>query len=340
MCTNTFSVLYLAFMLFLVSIGWLTDALFWQIATATIFSALLIVVLCYNTQLRVWLTSAMLVALRVGSAAVLVLALLLLARRGDSDERKFALSVVLGSVAMLVIALWWSGQLAATTIKRRGVRYVFVHGFNNTEEQVAKRAQLLEKYLEIKDKSDFDVGKWLSAAGSVNEKLSGPLKVVAAALYPLDNWLTQWSFWRKSVLDRLRKRDDDERSVRVVAHSRGCFVTTCCLIDLQEAVDGLAHVERVAFLHPDVDHGTFERISDDFRRAKIAVFDTAHDGATTLSSVFATRDLSQHIDSGRLVRIDKGLQALSHSAHFEEPHVDTVKCWLERGDFNVKSKTN
>ena len=111
-----FSVLYLAAVFFLFTLGWLSEALFLQIVVATIFSVLLFVVLRYQTRLRDWLSSAMLVALRVGSAVALVLALLLLllARRGDDDERVFALSVVLGSAAMLAIALWWSSERAAT----------------------------------------------------------------------------------------------------------------------------------------------------------------------------------------------------------------------------------
>ena len=109
-----FSVLYLATVFFLFTLGWLSEALFLQIVVATIFSVLLFVVLRYQTRLRDWLSSAMLVALRVGSAVALVLALLLLARRGDDDERVFALSVVLGSAAMLAIALWWSSERAAT----------------------------------------------------------------------------------------------------------------------------------------------------------------------------------------------------------------------------------
>lgn len=320
-------------MFFLVSIGWLSDGLFMQIAVATIFSALLLVVLCYQTRLRVWLSSGVLLAMRLGSAGALALALLLLARRGDDDERVFALSVLLGSVAVFAIALWWSGQLAATTVRHDGVRYVFVHGFNNTAEQIDARARLLQNYLEVRNANDFDVGKWLSAAGNLQEKLQGPFAFAAAALYPLDNWLTRSSLWRKPVLKRLSKRENDDRRVRIVAHSRGCFVTTRCLIDMQRAVDGLAHVERVAFLHPDVDHTTFRRITEDWRRANIAVFDAAFDHATMISSVFHTRDLSQHI--AWRARIANGRQALSHDAHFREPHINTVKHWLELGELKT-----
>jgi hypothetical protein len=315
-------------LLLMLVVGWWSDSLRAQLLLV-VLSVATLAALMYYPALQQRVTHATLLALRGGVVLALLATLLASAgvlALGDRDVRTAAL---LTCVGVWLFTEWWSKRLAAVVDvvanadgERR--RFVFVHGFNNIDEDVAARAQLFEA----------EVGSWLSVAG----KLQAWVGKLSALLYLVDNIFTaRIGRIRDKVSAKLRANGSER--VRVVAHSRGCYVVTRCLTDMAIGGGGLNHIERVAFLHPDVDRDTFEKLDEEFRRRAVALFDTALDVATTSSAQLEkalgragnrSRDISALVAHHRRLAINvKNVEWLKHDAFFNEPHLSVVRQWLQ-----------
>ena len=167
----------------------------------------------------------------------------------------------------------------------RGCRLAFVHGFNNTPEEIAERMATIQALLPAH--VALSGQEWTSVAGLARRRYGVP-DAAAAMLYPIDNYITNRLAGRNLWLrPRMGER------LCIVAHSRGCAVTTHWLMQDEGRQ---ARVHRVAFLHPDVDEATFEKLPETFRHEKVKVFDTKGDYATSVSGAFdGGRDLMPYV---------------------------------------------
>ena len=166
-------------------------------------------------------------------------------------------------------------------------RIIFVHGFNNTPDQIRSREKAIRDILP--GHVEFSTQNWTSVAGIANGL--GIPEAFSALLYPLDNKLTKGFF--STELIRPKHSFFRKEKVSIVAHSRGNALVVHSLLNKPSQLD---HIHRFAMLHPDVDAATFGRLPELFRHEKVKVFDTKGDFATTVSGIVdGSRDLSTYV---------------------------------------------
>jgi esterase/lipase superfamily enzyme len=197
-------------------------------------------------------------------------------------------------------------------------RLLFVHGFNNTPDQIAAREAAIREHLPAG--MELTTQRWHSVAAWVHR--AGLPEHYSALLYPLDNLLTKASVGRQLDLsDSMFGRGRKEKLV-VVAHSRGNAVVVHWLLNNPSQLD---RIHRFAMLHPDVDAATFCLLPEHFRHNHVKVFDTKGDYATTVSGfVDGSRDLSPHVKHH-----DRILFSVSHNHWLDRPKaLQVVLKWV------------
>lgn len=216
---------------------------------------------------------------------------------------------------------------------------MYVHGFNNSQANITNQVNRLSELFE----AQLTPVRWLSLAGRAKDGLLADWPMLSALLYPLDNWHTRMTDIATGSLEAAVQRSSGE--IRIVAHSRGCFVVCKLLKEAQNSQ--MQRIKRVALLHPDVDRQTVMEIPHQFRY-HLCIFETVLDYATTVSSAAggAIRRLRgddpirgmRRFHEATLLRFryeDDGTASgntFSHSAWLDEPElVNVVRDWLESG---------
>jgi esterase/lipase superfamily enzyme len=186
-------------------------------------------------------------------------------------------------------------------------RVLFVHGFNNSPQQIAAREAAIREHLP--PNLELSTHRWHSVAGLVHR--AGLPEHYSALLYPLDNLLTKASVGRQlNLSDSIFSRGKEKFAV--VAHSRGNAVVVHWLLNNPSQLD---RIHRFAMLHPDVDAATFGKLPEAFRHNNVKVYDTKGDFATTVSGfVDGSRDLSPHVKHH-----DRILFSVSHNHWLDRP---------------------
>jgi len=238
---------------------------------------------------------------------------------------------------------------------------LYVHGFNNTDQEIDNRGKALQEV--VGDRALVLAVKWPSAAGRLQEWLQlrfhsaqAVAGSVAVPSYASDNAETENGQGQADIASQI-----PEGQFYLLAHSRGCHVTL-------EWIHRNAHrwkdILRVVLLHPDTPRSEFgnrcseasvksdatdpfsEQLKDiinekvnarfqDFAREKIGCFDVQMDYATLVSAGLghgARTALSQDPTQGSrsigdLCCHHKQVKSISHSFWLDEDCREPLE-WL------------